>query len=149
MWETPAVEQLLTTLAEPGFQEEEPWRDDANVVQLDVQLTHKSRKREISDIHLSQPCNQDNSSIRNMPRVSSRVGQVQFCGSLLLYLHTHLDGGLWFRLLVSLMRLIREVQGMALVAIEGGWGGRETIVDQAIRRRGNLEASPGDSEIQK
>src|SRR5277367_4699084 len=92
MLETLVVEQLLTILAEPGFQEEARWRDDANVVPRDVQLRHKSRKHEISGIfHLSQLCNQDNSSIRSMSRVSWRVVQVRYCVSLPL-LHTPPDG---------------------------------------------------------
>ena len=146
---TLAVEQLSTTVAELGFQGEVRWPGDANVVLHDVLLKRKSRKREISDIfHLSWLCTQDNSSIRSMPHVSSRVVQAQHCASLLLWLHTHQDGGLCLRLLVS-RKLIREVQGTGSVAIEGELGGRETIVDQAIRRMGNLEASLGDWEIQK
>src|SRR5271154_5157594 len=137
MWGTLAVEQLSTTVAELGFQEEVRWQGDANVALRDVPLKRKSRKREISDIfHRSRLCNQDNSSIRSMPHVSSRVVQAQHCESLLLWLHTHQGGGLCLRRPVS-WRLIRVVQGTASVVIEGGLGGREMIVDQAIRRMGN------------
>jgi hypothetical protein len=115
---TLAVEQLSTTLAELGFQGEVRWQGDANVVLRDVLLKRKSRKREISDIFLlSRPCNQDNSSIRSMPHVSSRVVQAQHCEFLLLWLHTHQDGGLCLRPMVS-WRLIREDQGTASMVID-------------------------------